>query len=102
MPHRRASLLQGTLDLLILKALVAGELRGLGCVTSYRTDHERHVRGAAGLAVPRPPPPRGGRLAGVDLGSVVPFLVLALTLAASYVPARRAARVDPLRALGCE
>ena len=30
MPPRRASLLQGTLDLLILKALTAGTLHGLG------------------------------------------------------------------------
>ena len=30
MPDRRATLLQGTLDLLILKALAAGELHGLG------------------------------------------------------------------------
>ena len=30
MPHQRAKLLQGTLDLLILKALAAGELHGLG------------------------------------------------------------------------
>jgi transcriptional regulator len=30
MPRQRASLLQGTLDLLILKALAAGELHGLG------------------------------------------------------------------------
>jgi PadR family transcriptional regulator PadR len=30
MAHRRASLLQGTLDLLILKALATGELHGLG------------------------------------------------------------------------
>ena len=30
MPSSRASLLQGTLDLLILKALSAGELHGLG------------------------------------------------------------------------
>lgn len=30
MPPRRASLLQGTLDLLILKALATGELHGLG------------------------------------------------------------------------
>jgi PadR family transcriptional regulator len=30
MPARRASLLQGTLDLLILKALAAGALHGLG------------------------------------------------------------------------
>jgi PadR family transcriptional regulator PadR len=30
MPSRRATLLQGTLDLLILKALSAGELHGLG------------------------------------------------------------------------
>ncbi|OFV91838.1 MAG: PadR family transcriptional regulator [Acidobacteria bacterium RIFCSPLOWO2_12_FULL_65_11] len=30
MPRNRESLLQGTLDLLILKALVSGELHGLG------------------------------------------------------------------------
>lgn len=30
MPERRTTLLQGTLDLLILKALSAGELHGLG------------------------------------------------------------------------
>jgi transcriptional regulator len=30
MPSRRTALLQGTLDLLILKALAAGELHGLG------------------------------------------------------------------------
>jgi transcriptional regulator len=30
MAHHRAALLQGTLDLLILKALAAGELHGLG------------------------------------------------------------------------
>lgn len=30
MPPRRATLLQGTLDLLILKALATGELHGLG------------------------------------------------------------------------
>ena len=30
MPHPRAALLQGTLDLLILKALSTGELHGLG------------------------------------------------------------------------
>jgi PadR family transcriptional regulator, regulatory protein PadR len=30
MPNRRAALLQGTLDLLILKALSTGELHGLG------------------------------------------------------------------------
>ena len=30
MAHRRAALLQGTLDLLILKSLAAGDLHGLG------------------------------------------------------------------------
>jgi ABC-type antimicrobial peptide transport system permease subunit len=30
---------------------------------------------------------------------VVPVVLIVLTIAASYIPARRAARVDPLRAL---
>jgi len=37
MARRRESLLQGTLDLLILKALAAGELHGLG--VSRRIEH---------------------------------------------------------------
>jgi putative ABC transport system permease protein len=32
----------------------------------------------------------------------VPVLLIGLTMAASYFPARRAARVDPLRALRCD
>ena len=40
MADRRASLLQGTLDLLILKALAAGELHGLG--VSRRIEQMTH------------------------------------------------------------
>jgi predicted permease len=44
--------------------------------------------GMAGLGAPNP-----------ESYVVVPILVIALTLAASYIPARRAAKMDPLRAL---
>lgn len=40
MPTRRTALLQGTLDLLILKALATGELHGLG--VSRRIDQLTH------------------------------------------------------------
>ena len=40
MPSRRTALLQGTLDLLILKALATGELHGLG--VSLRIDQLTH------------------------------------------------------------
>src|SRR5262249_57824840 len=34
--------------------------------------------------------------------AVIPIMLISLTLAASYIPARRAARIDPLRALRYE
>jgi PadR family transcriptional regulator PadR len=40
LPNRRTALLQGTLDLLILKALATGELHGLG--VSRRIDQLTH------------------------------------------------------------
>ncbi len=41
MAESRATVLQGTLDLLILKALSAGELHGLGVSRRDRADHAR-------------------------------------------------------------
>jgi DNA-binding PadR family transcriptional regulator len=48
-----ANLLQGTLDLLILKALSTGELHGLGVSRRIETDDGRDVRSPARLAVSR-------------------------------------------------
>jgi ABC-type antimicrobial peptide transport system permease subunit len=45
----------------------------------------------AGLGAPNP-----------AMYAVAPQLVIGLTVAASYIPARRASRVDPLRALRSE
>ena len=47
--------------------------------------------GMAGLGAPNP-----------ATYVVVPLLLIGLTLAASYFPARRASKVDPLRALRYE
>jgi putative ABC transport system permease protein len=47
--------------------------------------------GMAGLGAPNP-----------AAYVVVPMLLIGLTLAASYFPARRASKVDPLRALRYE
>jgi hypothetical protein len=64
----RATLLQGTLDLLILKALSAGELHGLG--VSRRI--EQLTRGTFVVqpgSLPRPAPSRGGWLVDVCLAA---------------------------------
>ncbi len=53
MSRSRATLLQGTLDLLILKALATGELHGLGRVAPGRADDQGHVRRAARVALSR-------------------------------------------------
>jgi hypothetical protein len=50
---QRASLLQGTLDLLILKALSTGELHGLGVSAPHRADDRRHLRRPARIALSR-------------------------------------------------
>ena len=68
MADRRASLLQGTLDLLILKALSASELHDLGVSRRIRADHRRYLRDAARFALSRPASPRGSWLARLDLG----------------------------------
>jgi hypothetical protein len=57
----RVTVLQGTLDLLILKALSAGELHGLGVLAPHRADHARHLLGTAGVALPCAPSTGRGR-----------------------------------------
>ena len=61
MGESRAAVLQGTLDLLILKALSAGELHGLGVSRRIQQITQRHVLGAARIALPRPASSRGSR-----------------------------------------
>ena len=70
MPGRRATLLQGTLDLLILKALSAGAAARARRLAPHRADHRRHVRRATGLALPRAPSSGGSGLAHVRLAAL--------------------------------
>jgi putative ABC transport system permease protein len=60
--------------------------------------------GIASVAVARLLAAGMAGLGAVNLSTylVVPILLIALTLAASYIPARRASKVDPLRALRYE
>lgn len=68
MGARQTNLLQGTLDLLILKALAAGEMHGLGVSRAHRADHAGHVPRKTGMdAVRDGDEPRTGRKSGVNL-----------------------------------
>ena len=57
------NLLQGTLDLLILKALALTGTARAGDFAPHRADHQRHLSGEAGLAVSRAAPHGGSRVA---------------------------------------
>jgi len=65
----QTNLLQGTLDLLVLKALALGELHGLG-ISRRITDYARDVSSEAGIAVSGAAPDGGGWVAEGFLGRV--------------------------------
>ena len=68
MARKQVDLLQGTLDLLVLKSLALGPLHGLG--VSNRTDHEGNFQRQARVTVPVVTPDGRGGLAPGDLGRV--------------------------------
>ena len=53
MTSQATELLQGTLDLLILKAISLGPLHGYGVLLQASANLQRHAAGSARLAVPR-------------------------------------------------
>ena len=52
-PLEKADLLQGTLDLLILKVVALGPVHGYGISQRIRQISDRRAAGAAGLALSR-------------------------------------------------
>ena len=63
-------LLQGTVDLLILKAVSLEPMHGWGISPAHPADHARRARGESGRALSGAPPPRGPRLARRRVGHV--------------------------------
>jgi hypothetical protein len=68
--RNQANLLQGTLDLLILKVLGDGEFYGLGIARRVEQDQPGHVQGQAGIAISGPSPHGRSWMAEFFLGRV--------------------------------
>ena len=64
------NLLQGTLDLLILKALGPGDLHGLGICIDVSRQITGNIPGKTRFSISRPSPYGGGRLAQFLLGRI--------------------------------
>lgn len=114
MPDDTSELLQGTLDLLILKALVHGAMHGWGVSQRIQRMSRDVLRDAmlpvlAGLLAAVGGAAMLTRLARALLHGVSPMdaptisaaalLLAAVAAIAAFIPARRAAQVDPMIAL---
>ena len=92
MTESRTTILHGTLDLLILKALAAGELHALGVSRRAEQITQGTLRSLVfGIS----------ELDPVTFAGVATSFVL-LGAAAGVAPALRAARIDPVKALRAE
>ena len=69
-PSSNTALLQGTLDVLILKVLALEPLHGLGHLPAYRPSDGQHLPGQARVAFSSTASHGGGRLAEFQLGRI--------------------------------
>ena len=84
MKHAKSDLLQGTLDLLILRTLASGDMHGWGISQRLQQISAGRAAGQPGIALPGALPPRA---AGLDRIVVGRF---------GEQPAREVLRVDPV------